>query len=48
VEGPSLSNRLLVVERRSLVYGEFARVCERAAATNNRPSPDLSPQVPKA
>jgi hypothetical protein len=47
-ERPSLHDKPLIVEGRSLVYGGFARMCERAAATNNRPSPDLSPQVSKA
>ena len=30
------------------MYGAGAMMCERAAASNNRPSPDLSPKVSKA
>jgi hypothetical protein len=41
VEGPvHVSDEAM---NRSLVYGGFGRMCERATASNSRPSPDLSP-----
>jgi hypothetical protein len=48
VEGPTVNNKPLLVETRSLVSVDFVRMCERAAASNSRPSPDLSPPVSKA
>jgi uncharacterized protein len=42
-ERPFLHNKPLIVETRSLVYVGFGRMCERATASNSRPSPDLSP-----